>query len=101
MIGQTISAEVGWPDSAIALKVAYASALRAQRCQAEAFSCVRCVRPGARSIWQLPPSLLSKPCLHPDMPCDQMAVVALSARTTGSVSQPLISSRSDRKKCRP
>ena len=29
MIGQTISAEVGWPGSAIALKVAYASALQA------------------------------------------------------------------------
>ena len=29
MIGQTISAEVGWPDSAIAQKVAYASALQA------------------------------------------------------------------------
>ena len=27
MIGQTISAEVGWPDSAVALKVAHASAL--------------------------------------------------------------------------
>ena len=35
----------GWPNSAIALKVAYASALRAQQCQAEAFSCVRCMRP--------------------------------------------------------
>ena len=62
MIGQTISAEVGWPDSAIAQKVAYASA-----------SDVR-------------PTLLSQPSLHPDMPCDQMAVVALSARTTGNVS---------------
>ena len=29
MIGQTISAEVGWPGSAIALKVACASALQA------------------------------------------------------------------------
>ena len=45
MIGQTISAEVGWPDSAIALKVACASALQAWRCQAEAFNCVRCMRP--------------------------------------------------------
>ena len=79
-----------WPDSAIAQKVAYASALRAWRCQAEAFSCVRCMRPGARSIWQQHPSLLSRPYLHPDMPCDQMAAVALSARTTGEVSQPLI-----------
>ena len=59
------------------------------RCQAEAFSCVRCMRPGARSIWQQHPPLLSRPYLHPDMPCDQMAAVALSARTTGEVSQPL------------
>ena len=35
------------------LRVAYASALRALHCQAEAFSCVRLMRPGARNIWQL------------------------------------------------
>ena len=33
--------DVGWPDSAIHLKVAYTSALQALHCQAEAFSCVR------------------------------------------------------------
>ena len=48
-----------------------------------------------------PPALLSQPYLHPNMHCNQMAVFALAARTTGCVSQPLTSSRSDRKKCRP
>ena len=98
MIGLTISAEVGWPGSAIALKVAYASALQAYRCQAEAFNCVRCMRPGARSIWQQPPSPLHQPSLHPTWPCDQISAVALSARTTGNVSQPLTQAALTKKK---
>ena len=61
--GQTTSAEVGWPDSAVAQKVAYASALRAWRCQAEAFSCVRCMRdmPPCQNNWQSQPAAYIKP----------------------------------------
>ena len=92
MIGQTISAEVGWPGSAIALKVAYASALQAWRCRAEAFNCVRCMRPGVRNI-------LRQPSLHPTWPSEPISAVALSARTTGNVSQPLTQAALTRKKC--
>ena len=99
MIGLTISAEVGWPGSSIALKVAYASALQAQRCQAEAFNGVRCMRPGVRNIWQQPPSPLHQPSLHPTWPSDPISAVALSARTTGDVSQPLTQAALTGKKC--
>ena len=99
MIGQTISAEVGWPDSAIALKVACASALQAWRCQAEAFNCVRCMRPGVLNIWQQLPSSLSQPSLHPTWPSEPFSVNALSARITGNVSQPLTQAALTRKKC--
>ena len=92
MIGQTISAEVGWPDSAIALKVACASALQAWRCQAKAF-------PGVRNIWQQRPSSQSQPSLHSTWPSAPFSAVALSARTTGNVSQPLAQAALTRKKC--
>ena len=71
----------------IALKVACASALQAWRCRAEAFNCVRCMRPGVRNIWQQLPSSLSQPSLHPTWPSEPFSAVALSARTTGNVSQ--------------
>ena len=87
MIGLTISAEVGWPDSAIAQKVACALARKPSDVRPR-HSTVSDARPapgacGAASVTAAPAYL------HPDMPCDRMAAVALSARTTGNVSQPL------------
>ena len=88
----------GWPDSAVALRVAYASALQALHYQA-ASSCVRLMGFGARNIWQLPPAACSQAIMHPNMHCDPTSPWQ-PGYLAASVSS-LTASRSDQKRAVP